>query len=40
MAAIYVRRIKAGKMTLEEVPEKWRAHVVEKLNEDGYIEND
>lgn len=34
MAAIYVRRIKAGKMTLEEVPEKWRAQVEEKLNEE------
>ena len=33
MAAIYVRRIKAGKMTLEEVPEKWRAEVEEKLSE-------
>lgn len=29
MAAIYVRRIKAGKMTLEEVPEKWRTQVEE-----------
>ena len=32
MVAIYVRRIEAGKMTLEEVPEKWRAQVEEKLN--------
>ena len=29
MAAIYVRRIKAGKMTLQEVPEKWRTQVEE-----------
>lgn len=29
MAAIYARRIKAGKMTLEEVPEKWRTQVEE-----------
>lgn len=34
MAAIYVRRIKAGKMTLEAVPEKWRAEVEEKLSEE------
>lgn len=34
MVAIYVRRIKAGKMTLEEVPEKWRAKVEAELNEE------
>lgn len=34
MVAIYVRRILADKMTLEEVPEKWRAQVEEKLNEE------
>lgn len=34
MVAIYVRRIKAGKMTLEEVSEKWRAQVEEKLSEE------
>lgn len=34
MVAIYVRRIKAGKMTLEEVSEKWRAEVEEKLSEE------
>ena len=27
MAAIYVRWIKAGKMTLEEVPPRWRDEV-------------
>lgn len=27
MVAIYVRWIKAGKMTLEDVPEKWREEV-------------
>ena len=27
MVAIYVRWIKAGKMTLEAVPEKWREEV-------------
>lgn len=34
MVAIYVRRIKSGKMTLEEVPEKWRVKVEAKLNEE------
>ena len=34
MVAIYVRRIKAGKMTLEEVSEKWRAEVEERLSEE------
>ena len=31
MVAIYVRRIKAGLMTLEEVPQKWRKAVREAL---------
>lgn len=34
MVAIYIRRILADKMTLEEVPEKWRTQVEEKLNEE------
>ena len=34
MAKIYVKRIKAGLMTLEEVPERWRAEVEELLHED------
>lgn len=34
MVAIYVRRIILGKMTLEEVPERWRDKVEEKLNEE------
>lgn len=33
MAAIYARWIKAGKMTLEDVPEKWRDQVVDLLKE-------
>lgn len=33
MVAFYVRRIKAGKMTLEEVPERWREAVREALGE-------
>lgn len=32
MAKIYVRKIKAGQMTIEDVPERWRAEV-EKLLE-------
>lgn len=31
MAAIYVRWIKAGKMTLEEVPPRWHDEVAELL---------
>lgn len=31
MVNFYVRRIKAGKMTLEEVPERWREAVREAL---------
>ena len=34
MVAIYVRRIKSGKMNLEAVSEKWRAQVEEKLSEE------
>jgi hypothetical protein len=33
MAKIYARRIKAGKMTIEEVPERWK-EAVEKLLEE------
>ena len=35
MAAIYYRWIKAGKMTLEEVPLKWRATVAAMLENDN-----
>lgn len=31
MVAIYVRWIKGGRITLEDVPEKWREAVREKL---------
>lgn len=34
MAKIYYRRIKAGKMMLEEVPERWREEVRRMLEED------
>lgn len=33
MVAIYIRWIKAGKMTLEAVPEKWREEVRGALEE-------
>lgn len=35
MVAIYVRWIKAGKITLEDVPTKWKEQVKEKLNQDS-----
>ena len=34
MVNIYVRKIKAGEMTLEEVPERWREAVRKKLEEE------
>jgi len=34
MVALYVRWIKAGKMTLDEVPVRWRAAVKAALDED------
>lgn len=33
MVNFYVKRIRAGKMTIEEVPEKWREAVREALEE-------
>ena len=34
MARVYYRRIKAGIMTIDEVPERWRAEVQRMLDED------
>lgn len=34
MAKIYYLRIKSGKMTIEEVPERWRAAVQALLDAD------
>lgn len=34
MAKIYYRRIKDGIMTIEEVPERWRAEVERLLEDD------
>lgn len=34
MAKIYYRRIKDGIMTIDEVPERWRAAVQELLDTD------
>jgi hypothetical protein len=33
MVAIYVRRIREGKMTIDDVPERWRDAVREALGE-------
>lgn len=35
MAKIYVRWIKAGKMTIDKVPEHWKEQVKEMLEEDA-----
>ena len=35
MAAIYIRGIQAGRMTIEDVPARWRELVREKLNGEG-----
>jgi hypothetical protein len=32
MAAIYVKWIKAGRMTIHDVPDRWRAEVQQLLN--------
>ena len=34
MVKIYVRKIKAGEMTLDQVPLRWRAAVKEALDND------
>lgn len=34
MVAFYVKRIKEGKMTLEEVPERWREAVRKALEDE------
>lgn len=34
MAKIYYRKIKAGEMTIDQVPERWRAAVQELLDGD------
>ncbi len=35
MAAIYVRWIKAGRMLIDAVPEKWREEVLKALEKEG-----
>ena len=32
MVKIYVRKIKAGQLTIDEVPQRWREAVQEALN--------
>lgn len=34
MAKVYYRKIKAGQMTIEDVPERWRAEVQALLDQD------
>lgn len=34
MAKIYYRKIKAGEMTIEQVPDRWKAAVQELLDND------
>lgn len=34
MVKIYVKKIKVGKMTIDEVPEKWREEVRRALNQE------
>lgn len=34
MAKVYYRKIKAGQMTIDEVPQRWRAAVQELLDDD------
>lgn len=36
MVKFYVKRIKAGKMTLDEVPTLWREAVRKALEEEGW----
>jgi hypothetical protein len=33
MVAVYVRMIRAGKMTIDDVPQRWRKAVEEALEE-------
>ena len=35
MVKLYLKRIKAGLMTIEEVPFKWRKAVAEQLKEEA-----
>ena len=39
MVAIYVRWIKAGKMTIDDVPERWRDEVKAALEGDANAED-
>ena len=34
MAKVYYRKIKAGQMTIDDVPQRWKAAVQELLDED------
>ena len=39
MVAIYVRWIKAGKLTIDDVPERWREEVRNALEGDAHAED-
>lgn len=39
MAAIYVRWIKAGRMTLDDVPERWKEEVKKLLENENEVHN-
>lgn len=39
MVNFYVNRIKRGKMTIEEVPERWREEVRKALESDNIVVN-
>lgn len=34
MAKVYYRKIKAGEMTIQEVPQRWKEAVLQLLRED------
>lgn len=40
MAKIYAKRILAGLMTLEDVPDRWRKEVEERLKQEEGAENE
>ena len=39
MAKVYYRKIKAGEMTIQEVPQRWKEAVLQLLREDEKSED-
>lgn len=37
MVKIYLRMIRAGRMTLEDVPERWREQVRAELEDESHV---